>query len=396
MGYIRLDYVLRAFFGLFKLSFVMLGGDMLTVAFSLHSEEQLGQRSLENSSQAYDKQLLSKIGKQTGAVRSQALPSLAQSNKSQEPTPTTTTHYEQANAQLAPLSLPERRFTSVDSPTSWRSSRPSSTAVSPAHPPGLNSVHEKPGVGPRRLSHRTSSGSIAGEDGLSMAKQERAFYLERDTAVTEENGVKDLNINDKSPDSDHTFSTAPKLSLKRKASSPPSDVNRTEKARSGNVESAYSNGQQNQLTVIPNHSGFHAGSSLGSSVSTSDHQNGSYGSSYAISLASSATSLMSGDRSVPHTYSSVPEHDMGPIHSPKAYFSDERYPPELLEERRFSQYNMPIMEQQTAKVRSNGVSRKPGVHICDCCPKKPKKFKTKEELRYVFSVSLLMRLTMNI
>ena len=315
---------------------------------------------------------------------------------SQEPTPATTNHYEKANTQLAPLSLPERRFTSVDSPTSWRSSRPSSAAMSPANTIGLNSAHEKSGIGPRRLSNRTSSGSIVGEEGLDTAKQERLFYSERDTMTTEENGVKDLNINDKSPTSDHTYQPTPKSSLKRKASSPPTNVNRTEKVRSSNAESAYGNGQQSQPSKIPNYPEFHAGSSLSSSVSTNDQQNGSYVSSYAISLASSATSLMSGDRSAPNTYSSVPEHDMASAHSPKAYFSNERYPPELLEERRSSQYHMPLMEQQPTKVRSNGVSRKPGVHICECCPKKPKKFKTKEELRYVVSVFSLILQAVNV
>ena len=328
---------------------------------------------------------MSKIGKQTTATRSQTLPSLIQPNKSQEITHTIT--------QLAPLSLPERRFTSVDSPTSWRSSRPSSAAVSPANPNGLSSAHEKPVTGPRRLSNRTSSGSIVGEDGFMMAKQDRGPFSERETVTAEENGVKELNINDKSPTSDDAYHYTSKFNLKRKASSPPTDVNRSEKARGANLESAYSNGQQSQLSTNPNYPGFHVGSALSSSVSTIDQHAGSYGSSYAISIASSATSLMSGDRSVPNTYSAISDHDMAPAHSPKAYFASERYPPEFLDERRSSQLQMPAIEQQPTKVRSNGVARKPGIHICDCCPKKPKKFKTKEELRYV---SLTMSFTAKI
>lgn len=268
--------------------------------------------------------------------------------------------------------------------------------MSPANPNGLSSAHERPGTGSRRLSNRTGSGSIVGEDGFIMAKQDRGPFSdrEREAVIAEENGVKDLNINDGSPTSDDGYHYTSKLNLKRKASSPPTDVNRSEKARGTNLENAYLNGQQSQSSTNPNYPGLHVGSALSSSVSTVDQHAGSYGSSYAISIASSATSLMSGDRSVPNTYTAMSDHDLASTHSPKAYFGNDRYPPEFFDERRSSQLQLPAIEQQPTKVRPNGVARKPGIHICDCCPKKPKKFKTKEDLRYVdFIISLITNIT---
>ena len=283
-----------------------------------------------------------------------------------------------STSQLAPLSLSERRYSSIESPNSRWSSRPSSAAVSPAHTTGLGSVHDKSSQDPRRLSTRTDSGSVT-EEALMMPKRERDGRYDGSERRTEENGVKDLNINDRSPGSDDYY-LGSKSGMKRKASSPPHDPNRNEKARNGVVETVYNNGQQSQSSMHSAYSGHHASSGLSSSVSTNGQHNGSYGSSYAISLASSATSLMSGDRPSPNSYPCVAEPDVTSAHSPKSYFSSDRYSPELINERRTSQAQISPLEQ-APKIRSNGVVRKPGVHMCDCCPKKPKKFKTKEELR---------------
>ena len=56
------------------------------------------------------------------------------------------------------------------------------------------------------------------------------------------------------------------------------------------------------------------------------------------------------------------------------------------------QKNMVSPRKLTETLRTNGtVGKIQGFFMCDCCPKKPKKFETAEELRYVHS--LLHKLT---
>ena len=78
-------------------------------ACSLQSERQLGQRSLENSSQAYDKQLLSKIGGPNTPTRGPAAGFLSTSAQETAAASSPHTTLSKLNGQLKPLSMPERQ-----------------------------------------------------------------------------------------------------------------------------------------------------------------------------------------------------------------------------------------------------------------------------------------------
>src|SRR5690349_7512890 len=96
----------------------------MLIAVRFTSERQLGQKALETSSHAYDKQLLSKIGGPNTPTRTTAPPL---STSAQEPAPNAHTSFGKLNG-LKPLSVPDRLQPSLDSPSSrW----PPSGAMSP-------------------------------------------------------------------------------------------------------------------------------------------------------------------------------------------------------------------------------------------------------------------------
>lgn len=329
------------------------------------SERQLGQKALESSSHAYDKQLLSKIGgPQTPntPTRTTAPPLLSVS--AQE---ASTTSFTKLNGQLKPLSVPDRlHHPSVDSPVSrW----PQSGAISPGFSGFRSPVFD--------------------------ADQRRFGSFSESEFGMEESGMRDLNINeDRSPAGSEEYQSGPKAGLKRRASSPPSEAAREDRpTASGNTDLYHRRSQQMLVSRnSPVVSRFQPGVNQASlsSASSLSQRTASFASSYGFSTASSMTSYSGDQRLSPSALSPSAEAELGPVSPYAANRSLNPSPRGSLSrphhQRGLSENEHPqIRKMSTDSVlhsRQNSISgRLPGAHICECCPKKPKKFDSEEELR---------------
>ncbi|ORX98533.1 hypothetical protein BCR34DRAFT_628380 [Clohesyomyces aquaticus] len=357
----------------------------------LTSERPLGQKALENSSHAYDKQLLSKIGGPNTPTRTTAPPLL--SSSAQEGATTTHAHnsFSKLNGQLKPLSVPDRLHPSLDSPIArW----PPSGTISPGFS-GFRSPVFDPGSAD---FHQRRFGSISTLD--DSASHHRGSYDQSIFSETEfgvdEGGLRDLNINDRSPSGSEEYQMGPKSGLKRRASSPPSEAAREDRptASGGNTDLYHRRSTHMLVSRNSPVSRFHANQGQGSlsSASSLSQRNASIASSYGLSTASSVTSY-SGEaqRLSPSALSPAAEPESaGPV-SPYAASRSLNPSPRGSLSRPHHQRGPSENEQsQLRKMstdsvlhsRQNSVSgRLPGAYICECCPKKPKKFDSEEELR---------------
>lgn len=174
--------------------------------------------------------------------------------------------------------------------------------------------------------------------------------------------------------------------MKRRALSPPSDTTRDDKSPAYASE-LY---QKISATSAPRSpaSAYRAAPSYGSVSSTaSSIRHGSYASSFAPSLtASSMTSVSSSDRQSPSDPSLAHPFitSAGPVSSPATSIPPSRKP-----QAQSPQDNKSIarkMSIQTAvnEPRPPPITKLGSYYICECCPKKPRKFDTEEELRQVW------------
>lgn len=164
----------------------------------------------------------------------------------------------------------------------------------------------------------------------------------------------------------------------------------------GAAGAAYANSQRRtsnqQRRVSPAHP--HISQLPYSSVSSADLPNGSYPSSAGLSLgASSLTSISSHDRLSPSAVTPTNEHHSDGRNSP--YLGNLSLEPSL---RASNPPAHPAMSSADAQAtaaaahsmatdnssslsKTNAPQLQANLHICDCCPKKPKKFDTLEELQ---------------
>ncbi|KAK3113078.1 hypothetical protein LTR53_009977 [Teratosphaeriaceae sp. CCFEE 6253] len=346
-------------------------GSRLPSNYRLHSERQLEQRTLEASSNTYDKHLLSRIGgpntpkRQTVSYPS-GLPEGAQQSQPET---------ERRNSQLKPLTVPERRHTasnSLDSPAGAR--WPASGAVSP----GFNGFWNDNGVPDNSRAPSTRHGSIAFDDSVShRGSYDHSMFVNED--LMEDGQMGNLNLHDRSPSGSDECQL--KTGTKRRASSPPRDVTREERV---SISSASGHSEVLPRRSLPQThpspvSRFHPSHSSISSASSLGPRHGSLGSSLGIaSIPSSATSYGSG-RLSPGAAS--PAVDPGPrLGTP---YERARALPGS-HQRTLSEITHSSAKPATDSMthsRSGSLSHLQGSHICECCPKKPKKFDTPDELR---------------
>jgi hypothetical protein len=350
------------------------------------SERNLGQQALQSSSHAYDKQLLSKIGGPNTPTRANAsLPSSSAHESS-------TDSLHRLNGQLKPLSVPDRLHPSIDSPASkW----PSSGAISPGYTGFRSPVFDSSSID----SHRGRFGSISTPGPLDeIASHHRGSY---DHSVfsdpefgVEENGMRDLNINDRSPAGSDDYHLGPKGGLKRRASSPPSEAAREDRpTTSGHTDLYHRRSAQMLVNRNCNASRFQSNTGSVSSASSIGQRTGSIGSSFGFSTAASSLTSYGGDqRPSPNALSPLGESEPGPVSPYAASRSLDPSPRGSLSrpqhQRGTSETDQPqIRKMSTESIlhpRQNSVvNRIPGAYICECCPKKPKKFDSEEELRSV-------------
>lgn len=362
------------------------------------SERQLGQGLLETSSHAYDKQLLSKIGGPNTPTRTTAPPLPA---TSQDSAPSTHASFNKLNGQLKPLSVPDRlQQPSLDSPVSrW----PLSGAVSPGFS-GFRSPVLDAGSAD---AHQRRFGSIStpGLDENSSVHRgsyDHNMFTDPEFGM-EESGMRDLNINDRSPAGSDEYHQGSKGGLKRRASSPPTEAAREDRPTAGGNIDLYHRRSAQMLvsrnapppTNTARYPTLHGSQTQGSlsSASSLSQRTASFASSFGFSAASSLTSYSGDQRLSPSALSPSADVELGPVSpyaasrslnpSPRGSLSRPHHQQGLSENEHSQIHSVRKMSTDSIlQSRQNSiVGRIVGSYICECCPKKPKKFETEEELR---------------
>ncbi|KAF2210087.1 hypothetical protein CERZMDRAFT_113530 [Cercospora zeae-maydis SCOH1-5] len=361
----------------------LLGGGAAS-ARTLHGERHLEQRTLEASSNTYDKQLLSRIGGPNGPPTPKRTSlSYSSSGNAQETAQLAHAESERRNSHLLrPLSMPDRQHqhqSSLDSPASSR--WPSSGAVSP----GFTGFWAEQGGPPENSRFQPSRhSSITFEDSISQrGSYDASMYVQED--FMEDSHMRDLHIQDRpdrSPGSDAR-------GQKRRASSPPRDLSREDRSSVSSASTQSELAQRRSIQHQPRVSSvsrFHPSHSSVSSTSSYGPRHGSLGSSLGgLSIPSSATSYASGR---------ISPGGLSPAFDP----SDSRFSAQFSNTKGLSPNSAVASHQRSLSQSSQGpqpiasadsapqsrhpsVSQVHGVYICECCPKKPKKFDTEDELR---------------
>ncbi|KAH8730129.1 hypothetical protein GQ44DRAFT_479769 [Phaeosphaeriaceae sp. PMI808] len=341
-------------------------------------------QAIQNSSQAYDKQLLSKIGGPNTPTRTNAPPHANSAPDSSDKHPS----LHKLNGQLKPISVPNRLHLGLESPgPKWPPSGTTSPAYSGFRSPIFDSSVD---------SHRARFGSISTPGPLDeISSQHRGSYdhsifSDQDFGM-EENGMRDLNISDRSPAESEEYQLGPKGGLKRRASSPPSEAAREDRpTTSGHTDLYHRRSAQMLVNRSCAASRFQANAGSISSASSIGQRTGSIASSFGFSTAASSMTSYSGDQRLsPNALSPLGEPDSGPVSPYAASRSLNPSPRSSLSrphQRGPSETEQPQIRKMSTESmlhpRHNSVvSRIPGAYICECCPKKPKKFDSEEELR---------------
>lgn len=287
--------------------------------------------------------------------------------------------------------MPDRLQSSLESPISrWSNSSVVSPSYSGFRSPGFESgsadFHQ------RRFGSISTPGTL--DDGISAHRGSRDNSISMETeSGMEESGMRDLNINDRSSAGSEEYQTVPKGGLKRRASSPPSEAAREDRPTGGgNTDLYHLRSAQvlgNRPPPAPRFSA--AQGSLSSASSLGSQRTASFASSFGFSAASSLTSYSGDQRLSPSALSPSADADLGPASpyaassrslnpSPRGSLSRPHHHPGHPEN------DHPQLRKMSTdsilQSRQNSVAgRIAGAYICECCPKKPKKFDTEEELR---------------
>ena len=422
----------------------------------MHGERQLQQRNLENSSQAYDNKLLSKIGKPKTPPRTSTLSSLQSSPTSSLPfhphsnqarslsfpnskDPYSNSAYSDSppikreplgydeNARARPIS--PSLFSAAASAKNfmdWRSPKPERETPSSfdpeEHPPYPQRFPSSSNVLRQQKSRRSTSGSllssydeeVAGSSLKNTANQFKRenyepIFSEPDSAdptFPMEEPLRKLHLEDRSPQSTYPDSSAyyhstsnPSLhkmgsrpGMKRKPSrSPPPPPDRSHEANAQLLAAAAMHPDYQHNTSQRVSPGGRFGQSQGSISSQSSFgaRNNSYASSAGLSVGGS--SMTSYDPHSPGGISPSTEQQHYQNNGQDSPYvnslpmnqttrntrSQQQYPQIPLEDPEVDQkpiitpnphrHTIPNMQSQAL--------------ICQCCPKKPKKFDTPEQLR---------------
>ncbi|KAG9620446.1 hypothetical protein KCU64_g21766, partial [Aureobasidium melanogenum] len=183
--------------------------------YRLQSERQLEQRSLSTSSQAYDRNLLSKIGGPNTPNRL-SLSGGPETSGAVSPGAESGAETSARHLSTSSSSHSERRHPSVDSST-FRWSVSSAVSPGPFRNPNFNPENSRPTA----LRHS----SFQFDDSSShRGSYDQSMFLNEEFS-TEEGQMKDLNLNDRDE-----FQLGAKPGMKRRASSPHRDSLREDRS----------------------------------------------------------------------------------------------------------------------------------------------------------------------
>ncbi|KAI4210701.1 MAG: hypothetical protein LQ351_006477 [Letrouitia transgressa] len=254
----------------------------------------------------------------------------------------------------------------------------------------------------------SSVGSEYTSRGSKRGSQDQSVFGEPDY-MEETGAMRQLHLEDRAPLSFDTalqYSSSPVTSsdsrqgMKRKAaSSPPPDASHEDKAP---LHSAGSSSERSLSAAYPanraspvNRFGQQHGSI--SSASSTGPRNGSYASSTGLSVGSSLTSLSSTNQERLSPTSEYP-HPPQPQHpypdrdspyiaslsvnpSPRSPLSQPHQRPPVNNKSAALTVRKMSADSQAARNPNNPPNLQAHILTCRCCPKKPKKFDTEEELR---------------
>ncbi|KAF9693656.1 hypothetical protein EKO04_008302 [Ascochyta lentis] len=347
------------------------------------SERQLGQKALDHSSQAYDKQLLSKIGGPNTPTRTAAPPL----SSSAQDLPADAHTHKLNGQQLKPLSVPDRLH--PDSPaTKW----PQSGAISPGYTGFRSPVFEGPDAHRGRYGSISTPGPLDESAPHHRGSYDHSIFSDHEFGM-EENGMRNLNIDDRSPAGSDEYHMCQKGGLKRRASSPPPEAVRDDRpTTSGNPDLYHRRSAQMLVNRNTPASRFQMHHGSLSSVSSSGPRTGSVGSSLGFSTAASSMTSYGGDQRLsPSALSPSGQTELGPVSpyaasrslnpSPRGSLSRPQHQRGYSESEHPSQIRKLSTESIVHSRQNSMANRIPGAYICECCPKKPKKFDSEDELR---------------
>jgi hypothetical protein len=383
---------------------------MLTIPFNfrLHGEVPLAQRNFDRSAHAYDQRLLSKIGKSNSPPRHHR----SGSNES-------STHGHKLSLQtrdpkiqlLSANELPSALFDPV---SKWITS-PVSAGVSPGSRPGWRDYN----MGPRSPSIDSTAnslvldpelfvqtrsapvpsvggGALGGEGTCSVVGRScrpsydpGSFTETESELVAGDDGSAFRRLNLSDPQEQQVGRRSSKQGMKRRAGSPPSsDVARDDKSPSRGTTSAdlFHHKLYTTTSARSPVSKYHQPKHGSVSSTASSVRHNSYASSLTLSVAgSSMTSISSFDRQSPldPAAPALPAYvtSAQAISSPATSITPSRSQPahSPLDTkptiRRLSTQSSPIDTKMPPATRVGNY------FICDCCPKKPKKFEKEDDLR---------------
>ncbi|KAG9951624.1 hypothetical protein KCU85_g2612, partial [Aureobasidium melanogenum] len=350
--------------------------------YRLQSERQLEQRSLSTSSQAYDRNLLSKIGGPNTPNRL-SLSGGPETSGTVSPGAESGAETSARHLSTSSSSHSERRHPSVDSST-FRWSVSSAVSPGPFRNPNFNPENSRPTA----LRHS----SFQFDDSSShRGSYDQSMFLNEEFS-TEEGQMKDLNLNDRDE-----FQLGAKPGMKRRASSPHRDSLREDRSSissapgGGDLYTRRSLQQQqypnrNSSISASRYAPSHHGSI--SSASSYNPRHGSLASSYTLSVASSATSY-SGRVSPGMMSPAIIDPDLGAMGymNAKPLNNQSPAPQQTMPPYTRTLSDTPIHNPLQTPVdsappsRHNSLPGVQGIFICDCCPKKPKKFTSEDDLR---------------
>ncbi|CAD0089157.1 unnamed protein product [Aureobasidium vineae] len=277
----------------------------------------------------------------------------------------------------------ERRHPSVDSST-FRWSVSSAVSPGPFRNPNFNPENTRPTA----LRHS----SFQFDDNSShRGSYDQSMFLNEEFS-TEEGQMKDLNLNDRDD-----FQLGAKPGMKRRASSPHRDSLREDRSSissapgGGDLYTRRSLQQQypnrNPSISASRYAPSHHGSI--SSASSYNPRHGSLASSYTLSVSSSATSYASGRISPGMMSPAIIDPELGAMGytNAKPLNNQSPAPQQIMPPYTRTMSDTPIHNalhtpaDSAPQSRHNSLPGVQGIFICDCCPKKPKKFTREDDLR---------------
>lgn len=359
-----------------------------------------------SNAQAYDKSLLQKLDSRRGSITGAAgavgtpprgFPKSPFSSSANDASPTSRIADEHRQ-QLKPLSLPEmhhKRRDSTDEFSRWPSSQ---VALSPRNAYSSQQYYDYKASNdmdsersPLPSIRRSGSNAGIGDDASSTASHshrgsyDQSIFPDNDADFTmeETTGMRRLHIDDSMTLQMEGLSPGGGAGTKRRASSPPRDDSAPPSLHNVGSSSDLFHRRVTNSRMSPQPFRFHA--NTGSVSSTSSLRTASFASTLSnLTASSSITTMSSYGRLSPGGLSPATDLSDSPflnsaLQSPTGSISSSRqigHPRNLSDGRPLMTSRKP---SDTLKPQYGG-PRLQGIFICECCPKKPKKFDTQEEL----------------